>query len=159
MTGPSACTEQDRRWLLTAIDLSHQCPPSQTAFSVGAVIVDEHGNEISRGYSRETDAHVHAEESALSKVAADDPRLKTATLYSSLEPCTQRRSRPRTCTQLILDAGIPRVVTAWKEPPTFVIDANGTEALTAAGVTVITLPELADAARAANTHLLGDQGS
>ncbi|MEV0194870.1 deaminase [Nonomuraea sp. NPDC050691] len=157
MTGTS--TEQDRRWLLTAIGLSHQCPPSQTAFSVGAVIVDEHGNEISRGYSRESDDHVHAEESALAKVAADDPRLKTATLYSSLEPCTQRRSRPRTCTQLILDAGIPRVVTAWKEPPTFVIDANGTEALTAAGVTVITLPELADAARAANTHLIGGPSS
>ncbi|NUW40191.1 hypothetical protein [Nonomuraea rhodomycinica] len=46
-------------------------------------------------------------------------------------------------------------MTAWKEPPTFVIDANGTEALTAAGVTVITLPELTDAARAANTHLIG----
>lgn len=74
-------------------------------------------------------------------------------------PDIRAGSRPRTCTQLILDAGIPRVVTVWKEPPTFVIDANGTGALTAAGVTVITLPELAEAARAANTHLLGDQGS
>ncbi|MEU5869851.1 deaminase [Nonomuraea sp. NPDC047529] len=154
-----ASTEQDRRWLRTAISLSHQCPPSQTAFSVGAVIVDGHGNEISRGYSRETNAHVHAEEAALAKLPADDPRLKTATLYSSLEPCTQRRSRPKTCTQLILEAGIPRVVIAWKEPPTFVVDANGTEALTAAGVTVIALPELANAARAANAHLLGHQGS
>nr|WP_082535168.1 dCMP deaminase [Nonomuraea pusilla] len=157
MTGTA--TEQDRRWLHEAIELSHQCPPSSTAFSVGAVIVDDQGNEISRGYSRETDAHVHAEESALAKLPSDDPRLKTATLYSSLEPCNQRRSRPRTCTHLILDAGIPRVVIAWKEPPTFVRDANGTEALTAAGVTVITIPDLAEAARAANTHLLGKPGS
>ncbi|MEV0143910.1 MULTISPECIES: hypothetical protein [unclassified Nonomuraea] len=63
-----------------------------------------------------------------------------------------RRFLPKLLKHLDFDAGIPRVVTAWKEPPTFVIDANGTEALTAAGVTVITLPELAEAARAANMH-------
>ncbi|MEV0151765.1 MULTISPECIES: hypothetical protein [unclassified Nonomuraea] len=45
-------------------------------------------------------------------------------------------------------------MTAWKEPPTFLTDANGGEAVTAAGVTVITLPELAEAARAADTHLI-----
>jgi diaminohydroxyphosphoribosylaminopyrimidine deaminase/5-amino-6-(5-phosphoribosylamino)uracil reductase len=32
-----------------AIDLAHQCPPSEGAYSVGAVIVDENGHEISRG--------------------------------------------------------------------------------------------------------------
>ncbi|GAA4530309.1 MULTISPECIES: deaminase [Nonomuraea] len=147
-------TPDDRRWLLTAIDLSRLCPPSDTAFSVGAVIVDEYGNELSRGYSRETDEHVHAEEAALAKLPAGDPRLNKATLYSTLEPCNKRRSRPRTCTQLILQAGIPRVVIAWTEPPTFVTDANGTETLTAHGVTVITLPELAEAARSVNTHLI-----
>ncbi|MFC6678476.1 deaminase [Nonomuraea ferruginea] len=110
-------TPDDRRWLLTAIDLSRLCPPSDTAFSVGAVIVDEYGNELSRGYSRETDEHVHAEEAALAKLPAGDPRLNKATLYSTLEPCNKRRSRPRTCTQLILQAGIPRVVIAWTEPP------------------------------------------
>ncbi|MET7461742.1 hypothetical protein [Nonomuraea sp. NPDC005501] len=61
-----------------AVDLSDQFPPSQTAFSVDAVILNEHGNETSRGYSRETDAHVHAQKSALAKLSA--------TLYSSLEP-------------------------------------------------------------------------
>lgn len=147
-------TPDDRRWLLTAIDLSRLCPPSDTAFSVGAVIVDEYGNELSRGYSRETDEHVHAEEAALAKLPAGDPRLKKATIYSTLEPCNKRRSRPKTCTQLILRAGIPRVVIAWTEPPTFVTDANGTEALTAHGVAVITLPELAEAAQSANTHLI-----
>jgi pyrimidine deaminase RibD-like protein len=60
---------------------------------VGAVIVDQNGEEISRGYSRETDSHVHAEESALAKRASDDPRLKTAAIYSTLEHCSQRKSR------------------------------------------------------------------
>ncbi|MDF5751801.1 dCMP deaminase [Spongiactinospora sp. TRM90649] len=151
--------EADRRWLLTAIDLSRLCPPSTTAFSVGAVIVDANGNELSRGYSRETDPHVHAEEAALAKLPPNDPRLKSATIYSSLEPCNKRRSRPKTCTQLILQAGIPRVVIAWKEPPTFVTAADGTRALTAHGVTVITIPDLAQAALSANTHLTGGPDS
>jgi diaminohydroxyphosphoribosylaminopyrimidine deaminase/5-amino-6-(5-phosphoribosylamino)uracil reductase len=136
-----------------AIDLSHLCPPSQGAYSVGAVIVDENGDEISRGYSREVDAHVHAEESALGKLPANDPRLAGATIYSTLEPCSQRRSRPLSCTQLILAAGIGRVVIAWREPGLFVADAQGAEILAAAGVTVVEMPELAEPAKEVNRHL------
>jgi diaminohydroxyphosphoribosylaminopyrimidine deaminase/5-amino-6-(5-phosphoribosylamino)uracil reductase len=136
-----------------AIDLAHLCPPSQGAYSVGAVIVDENGDEISRGYSREVDAHVHAEESALGKLPANDPRLAGATIYSTLEPCSQRRSRPLSCTQLILAAGIGRVVIAWREPGLFVADAQGAEILAAAGVTVVEMPELAEPAKEVNRHL------
>ena len=56
----------DERWMRLAIELAWQSPPSATAFSVGAVIVDAGGDEISRGFSREGgDPMVHAEESAL----------------------------------------------------------------------------------------------
>lgn len=143
----------DRDWLRLACDLAELCPPSETAFSVGAVVVGADGEEISRGYSRETDSHVHAEESALSKISSDDPRLAGATIYSSLEPCSTRRSRPRTCTRLILDAGVQRVVMAWREPLLFV-DCHGAEELAAAGVTVLEIPELAERAREPNAHLL-----
>ena len=143
----------DREWMAVAIDLARQCPPSGTAYSVGAVIVDEDGQEISRGHSRETDDHVHAEESALAKVAPDDPRLRRATIYSTLEPCARRRSRPRTCAQLILAAGIPRVVIAWREPTLFVTDPTGYQELTAAGVAVTELGEFAARAREVNAHL------
>lgn len=143
----------DRRWLSLAIELSKRCPPSTTAFSVGAVIVDDHDVEISRGFSREKPSF-HAEESALDKLNPGDDRLPAATLYSSLEPCTRRRSRPRTCTDLIISAGIRRVVIAWREPPIFVHDAHGIEALTAAGVEIVELPELADAAAVVNAALL-----
>ena len=146
-------TSTDELWMRRASELTHRCPPSEGAYSVGAVIVDEAGAEIASGFSRETDAKVHAEESALAKVPAGDPRLATATIYSTLEPCSQRASRPRTCTQLILDTGIPRVVVAWREPALFVADCQGVELLTAAGVEVVELPELADEARAANAHL------
>ncbi len=143
----------DYEWMKVAIELAHQCPPSPGAFSVGAVIVDQNGNEISRGYSRETDSHVHAEESALAKLFNGDPRLKASTIYSTLEPCSQRKSRPRACTQLILEAKIPRVVIAWREPSLFVADCQGYELLADAGVEVVEIPELADAAKAPNTHL------
>lgn len=134
--------EADRRWLLKAVELSKQCPPDSNAFSVGAVIVADDGSEIATGYSRETDPKVHAEESAIAK-AADDPRLSEATLYSSLEPCGERKSRPRTCVQLIIDSGIRRVVYAWREPPDFVSAPCGHRLLQVAGVEVIELPDIA----------------
>jgi pyrimidine deaminase RibD-like protein len=139
-----------------AIGLAWRCPPSPTAFSVGAVIVDDSGTELSRGFSREGgDPVVHAEEAALGKLSAGDPRLAAATIYSTLEPCSQRRSRPRTCTELIIAAGLRRVVIAWREPALFVADGQGYELLSQAGLEVTELPELAAAAAAPNRRLLG----
>src|SRR5271154_3631228 len=138
-----------------AIELAWQCPPSQTAYSVGAVIVDANGGELSRGFSREDDPVVHAEESALGKLSATDPRLAGATIYSTLEPCSQRKSRPRTCTQLIIAAGLRRVVIGWREPALFVADCPGDELLAEAGLEVAELPALAALAAAPNRHLFG----
>lgn len=143
----------DHRWMTRAIELAHRCPPATGAYSVGAVVVDENSEEIAFGFSREVDDAVHAEESALAKIDPDDPRLATATIYSTLEPCSQRKSRPRTCTRLILAAKIHRVVIAWREPSLFVADCQGYELLTAAGVAVVEMPELGEQARAMNAHL------
>ncbi|MGW5033990.1 dihydrofolate reductase family protein [Streptomyces nigra] len=144
----------DRHWLALACDLAAECPPSPTAFSVGAVVVAADGTELARGHSREGgDPVVHAEEAALAKIAPGDPRLAGATVYTSLEPCTHRSSRPTPCARLILAAGVRRVVTAWREPDTFVTDADGSGMLTAAGVDVVVLPEYAGRAAAPNAHL------
>jgi pyrimidine deaminase RibD-like protein len=148
----------DLHWMRKAIDLSRHCPPSETAFSVGAVIVDAEGQEIATGYSRETDDHVHAEECALAKLPADDPRLPGATVYSTLEPCTQRKSRPLPCAELIVRAGVRRVVIAWREPDLFVADCTGFETLTSAGIEVSEVPEMANEARVPNRHLLDTRG-
>jgi diaminohydroxyphosphoribosylaminopyrimidine deaminase/5-amino-6-(5-phosphoribosylamino)uracil reductase len=139
-----------------AIELAGLCPPKDSAYSVGAVIVDRDNREIARGYSRETDDFVHAEESALAKATGtdDEPRLVGATMYSTLEPCSERKSRPLTCTQLILETGIQRVVIAWREPTHFVSDCQGYELLTDAGIEVSEMPELADIAMRPNAHLL-----
>ncbi|KHD75251.1 deaminase [Actinoplanes utahensis] len=142
----------DHRWMSHAIELAHRCPPSTSAFSVGAVVVDGDGQEIAVGWSRDTDPQVHAEESALLR-AGGQPRLRTATMYSTLEPCSKRASRPHaTCTGLIIAAGIPRVVIAWREPDLFVT-CEGVALLIAAGIEVVEMPGFAAAARAANGHL------
>jgi pyrimidine deaminase RibD-like protein len=146
--------QDDERWMRIAVELAWLCPPSEAAYSVGAVIVGADGTEMSRGYSREGgDPVVHAEESALGKLAAGDPRLAGATIYSTLEPCSQRKSRPRSCTQLIIAAGIRRVVIAWREPSLFVADCQGAQLLAQAGLDVTELPSFAAQAAAPNRHL------
>jgi pyrimidine deaminase RibD-like protein len=142
----------DIYWLRETIELAKRCPPSATAFSVGVAIVAADGTLLATGFSRERDLRDHAEEVALAKLQPGDPRLAGATIYSSLEPCGVRASRPRPCADLILAAGIPRVVYAWHEPPILAV-GGGTEMLRAAGVMVIEAPELAPEARAVNAHL------
>ncbi len=153
--GP-AVSPADRHWLALACELAAECPPSQTAFSVGAVVVAEDGTELARGHSREGgDPAAHAEEAALAKLGPTDPRLASATVYSSLEPCARRASRPAPCARLVLDAGVRRVVTAWREPDTFVEDAAvGNAVLSAEGAEVVVLPEYEGRAKAPNNHLV-----
>jgi pyrimidine deaminase RibD-like protein len=175
--------DTDLHWLLEAIKLSRYCPPSATAFSVGAVLVTGDGQVLSTGFSREWDPSDHAEEVALARLglprqgaaagsslaagsfagsfaghgAASASRapadLAAATMYSSLEPCAARASRPTPCADLIIASGIGRVVIAWREPPIFV-PGGGAVRLRQAGLTVTVIPELAASARAVNAHLL-----
>ena len=147
-------TAGDWEWLRQAIELSWCCPPSASAFCVGAVIVAADGDIIATGFSRQHDPHDHAEEGALATVAVGDPRLPGSTLYSSLEPCRFRASRPRSCAELIIAAGLRRVVIAWLEPPVFA-QGGGAELLRSSGVTVVEIPELAAEARAVNAAVLG----
>jgi diaminohydroxyphosphoribosylaminopyrimidine deaminase/5-amino-6-(5-phosphoribosylamino)uracil reductase len=153
--GPgSTATAADRQWLRQAIELSRCCPPSPSAFSVGAVIVAADGTTMATGFSRQRDPHDHAEEGALATLAPGDPRLAGATLYSSLEPCRFRASRPCPCAELIIAADLRRVVIAWLEPPLFA-QGGGAELLRSAGVTVVEVPELGAEARAVNAAVLG----
>ena len=121
----------DRVLLTKAVELARRCPPSDTAFSVGALVVGPDGAVLAQGWSRRDDEKVHAEEAALGDLDGRVP--PGTTVYSSLEPCSVRASRPRTCTQLILAAGVARVVFAWREPSLFV-DCEGAELLRAAGL-------------------------
>jgi pyrimidine deaminase RibD-like protein len=150
---PAGGRPGDRAWLEATIALSRRSPPSRTAFSVGALVVDAAGEVLAEGYSRPHDPHDHAEEIALAALGEGWQAPPGTTLYSSLEPCSARASRPRTCTDLTLAAHIGRVVFAWREPSIFV-EGRGAELLRAAGVEVVELPELAEQVREVNRHLL-----
>ena len=144
----------DRELLLAAIELSRRCPVSLTAYSVGALVVGTDRTELTRGHSRETGPDAHAEEVALAELAAAGRTAAGGTVYCSLEPCGTRRSRPVACAELILAAGVRRVVYALREPP-LLAAGGGAELLTAGGVEVVEMADLADAVREVNRHLLG----
>jgi diaminohydroxyphosphoribosylaminopyrimidine deaminase / 5-amino-6-(5-phosphoribosylamino)uracil reductase len=147
----------DRQWLAAAIELSRLSPPTPTNYAVGAVVVDD-GAVLATGYTGELGPRDHAEEVALAKLNLQGARdLHRATLYSSLEPCTTRRSRPGTCTGLILAAGIGRVVIALREPLLFA-DCHGVETLRDHDVEVVEIPDMGGRVREINAHVLDLRG-
>ena len=147
-------TERDDvRLLREAIALSRNASPSQAAFSVGAIIAAPDGSVLAQGYSRERGPHSHAEQIALDKASERGLDLRGATLYTSLEPCSVRKSGLGPCTERIVASGITRVVFAMREPPVFV-DGNGAKMLAEAGVDVLELNGEAAAVARINAHLL-----
>ena len=93
-----------------------------------------------------------AEMFSIAKALAAGAVLRGAAMYSSMEPCSQRKSEPESCTQLILRHGFARVVFALYEPDRFV-RCRGAQTLREAGVDVRVYPELAEGVRRANAHL------
>lgn len=82
-------TLADYDWMTLAIALAHQCPPSSGAFSVGAVIVDQQGKEISRGYSRETDSHAFSRQGFLELSWPGESRVFSSQIAKAMN-CSPR---------------------------------------------------------------------
>lgn len=74
----------------------------------------------------------HAEEIAL---AAAGERADGACAYLTLEPCNARHSGALSCSQLLIEAGVTRVVVACEDP--HAMAAHGISRLGAAGVEVM----------------------
>ena len=79
--------------------------------NVGCVIVS--GGEIVGRGATQPGGRPHAEAVALAKAGK---RAKGATLYTSLEPCAHDSERGPACSDLIVTAGVARVVAALKDP-------------------------------------------
>lgn len=117
---------------------------------VGAVLVHE-GRIIGEGWHQQyggPHAEVHCVQSVLPQ---DQPFIKEATLYVSLEPCSHFGKTPP-CAKLIIEQGIPRVVIAMQDPFTKVNGA-GISQLQEAGIEV-TVGVLENEARAINKAFL-----
>lgn len=142
---------EDRKYLQMAIDESRKCTPGFTSYCVGAVVVTAR-KELFPGYTHETSPTRHAEQEAIAKAVAAGAALHGATIYCSMEPCSQRSSEPVSCSELILDHGINRVVFALYEPDRFVC-CRGALNLRERGVEVRAYPSMGEEVRRINGHL------
>ena len=103
---------------------------------VGAVIVHE-GRIIGEGYHAYAGGP-HAEVVAIRSVAEPE-RLRQATMYVSLEPCSFHGKTPP-CANLIVSRGIPRVVVGCEDPNPRV-SGRGIALMRAAGIEVVLAPD------------------
>ena len=106
--------EQARRYLALALRLARRGYGTTSPNPmVGAVLV-KGGRIIGRGWHRRA-GEPHAEIEALRDAQRRGERVKGATLYVTLEPCsTQGRTPP--CTEAIISAGVTRVVAGARDP-------------------------------------------
>jgi diaminohydroxyphosphoribosylaminopyrimidine deaminase/5-amino-6-(5-phosphoribosylamino)uracil reductase len=124
---------QDEQFMRQALDLARQ----GTALTspnprVGAVVVDASGQIAGAGFHT-YEGVKHAEALALERAGT---RARGGTLYLNLEPCCHY-GRTGPCTDLVIAAGIKRVVAAITDPNPLVA-GKGVEKLRIAGITVQT---------------------
>ncbi len=101
---------------------------------VGAVIVDSTGTIIGEGWHRRC-GEGHAEVNAIASVA-DKSKLRDATMYVTLEPCSHYGKTPP-CADLIVSMGIPGVVVGSLDPFEKV-SGRGVSRIREAGIEVVT---------------------
>jgi diaminohydroxyphosphoribosylaminopyrimidine deaminase/5-amino-6-(5-phosphoribosylamino)uracil reductase len=129
--GAHAFSESDERYMTRAIELARaQLGKTAPNPTVGCVIVLD-GVVVGEGVTG-VGGRPHAEELAL-KAAGE--KAQDATVYISLEPCNARSSGSLSCSQLMIAAGIERVVIACEDPHP--LGAHGVSRLGAAGVEVM----------------------
>lgn len=140
--------EDHHRFLSLALDEAKKCKPTPTAYCVGCVIVQPATRTVlATGYSRELPGNTHAEENALTKLfsqykSKSHPeslsKLVGLDMYATMEPCSERLSGNKPCTDRILEAGrlIGRVILGVREPDKFV-KCVGVEKLQESGIAVV----------------------
>lgn len=101
---------------------------------VGCVITDSAGHIIGEGWHR-CYGEGHAEVNAVASVA-DRDKLRGATVYVTLEPCSHRGKTPP-CAELLASLPIARVVAGMQDPNPKV-SGRGLERLRQAGKIVLT---------------------
>lgn len=133
----------DARWMGAALALASRgrglTAPNP---SVGCVIV-QGGRVAGRGWTQ-PGGRPHAEAVALAQAGA---AARGATVYVTLEPCAHDSRRGPACADLLVEAGVARVVLACADPDPRT-NGKGIERLRAAGIEVVTGIGSAEAGRA-----------
>jgi diaminohydroxyphosphoribosylaminopyrimidine deaminase/5-amino-6-(5-phosphoribosylamino)uracil reductase len=144
---PNSFTPLDHVFMARAIALTDNGRDTATPNpNVGCVIVKD-GLIVGEGW-HERAGEAHAEVRALEKAGAN---ARGATAYVTLEPCAHH-GRTGPCTEVLINAGVSRVVAALEDPfPQ--VNGRGFETLRAAGIrTEVGL--MSDAAREAHRGFL-----
>ena len=120
-------SDDERRWMIRAIEMarSQRTHPNPR---VGCVIADDRGRVVGEGVHRGVGTR-HAEQEALSQAGN---AARGATAIVTLEPCSHFGRTPP-CAQMLVAAGVARVVAATYDPDRRV-RGRGFEILEEAGV-------------------------
>ena len=132
----------DNRWIGAALALAER-GRGRTAPNpnVGCIIVAD-GRVVGRGWTQ-PGGRPHAEAMAL---AAAGAKSRGATCYVTLEPCAHLSSRGPACADLLIEAGVARIVAAIGDPDPRT-DGAGLERLRAAGTAAVTEVRVTEARR------------
>ncbi|WP_232474051.1 bifunctional diaminohydroxyphosphoribosylaminopyrimidine deaminase/5-amino-6-(5-phosphoribosylamino)uracil reductase RibD [Sphingomonas sp. MA1305] len=142
VTGGATVAADDGRWMEAALTLATRTQGRTTPNpNVGCVIV-RHGRVVGRGWTQ-PGGRPHAEAMALAEAGA---AARGATAYVTLEPCAHASTRGPACADLLVAAGVARVVAALHDPDPRT-DGSGFARLAAAGIAVATGVRAEEAAR------------
>lgn len=140
---PEWALEPSRKFMKLAMEEAKKCEGTETAFSVGAVLVKD-GEVLETGYSRELPGNTHAEQCALEKYFAKNGGVRDVpegtVIFTTMEPCSERLSGNLPCVDRILGSIIKTVFVGVVEPDTFVANNTGRKKLADAGIEYIHIP-------------------
>lgn len=113
-------TDDDVRWMKRAIELARLSeaedrPDKRTPPSVGAVAVRD-GELIAEASRGQNGPGEHAEFGIVSQLGERSGALEGATIYTTLEPCTQRGENKTPCATRLVDEGVARVFIGSYDP-------------------------------------------
>ena len=122
----------DADWMAVAIALSRRGRPASAPNPNVSCLIVKNGKVVARGWTQ-AGGRPHAE--AIALTAAGDA-ARGATAYVTLEPCAHTSPRGPACSDLLITAGIARVVIAAQDPDPRT-DGQGIARLQAAGIEVV----------------------
>lgn len=113
MTKPEQHNDK-AKWMAEALELAKRGKGAVSPNPmVGCIIVSKNGDKIGQGYHKKF-GEAHAEVNAVESVS-DKDKLKGATVYVTLEPCSHHGKTPP-CAHMLGKLPLKKVVVAMKDP-------------------------------------------
>ncbi|MGH8800687.1 MAG: bifunctional diaminohydroxyphosphoribosylaminopyrimidine deaminase/5-amino-6-(5-phosphoribosylamino)uracil reductase RibD, partial [Casimicrobiaceae bacterium] len=125
-------SDEDRSYMARALELAARGLNTATPNPRVGCVIAKTGRTLGEGFHARA-GEAHAEVAALADTRAHGCDVRGATLYVTLTPCNSFGRTPP-CVDLIIDAGVARVVAAMHDPVS--VQAGGVARLRDAGIRV-----------------------